>query len=191
MADTVTIGGVVHKGGLEEHQVSGGKQASREMGNVDIAEPMPQTGAQQDPPTIMVGSLPAEQPCCPHCGFGLHPVRQNSAGDSLFECLTGGCVGDGYMAIYRLAGPRWEQFQGRGIVEGWKQPLRYADVLRLQQEAAKGGQAAAAPAPPAEKPKGAWPGEQAEGGDDKVEPVAESKSVQRRKAIQKAGKAGA
>jgi hypothetical protein len=141
-----------HHGISKEQALALGK-VERDLGSVDVAEAMPQPRGLQEPVTINVGWLPAEQPMCPHCHTGLHAVRQNQAGDSLFECVQAGCVGDGYMAVYRVQGPRWEQFQGRGVVEGWRQPVRMADVMAQAQRPQP------APAAPAEKPKGAWPGE--------------------------------
>lgn len=133
--------------------------AERDHGSVDTAEAMPQSPAANEPVTISIGYLPAEQPMCPHCHTGLHPVRQNQRGDSLFECLQP-CLGDGYMAVYRLGPPAaWEPFEGRygkGPVDGWLKPVRFADLAALVAAAQ------AAPPAPAEKPAGAWP--EAEGG---------------------------
>lgn len=150
--------------GLDETEVAGGRGRSKDLGSVDSAESMP---SQQQPLTINVGWLPQEQPMCPYCFTGLHVAKQNERGDTLFECLQP-CVGDGYMAVYRIAGPRWEQAPPsiRPQVEGWKQPVRLKDIQAAHAEQKQ--------AEPQEKPQGAWPeGEvaaRAQGGDDKVEP---------------------
>jgi hypothetical protein len=177
--------------GLSREQASALGKHEQDLGSVDVGEAMPVSRAQQTEPTIInVGYLPGEHPMCPCCHTGLHVVRQNAQGDSLFECIQAGCPGDGYMAVFRIAGPRWDHYQGRYGAErpqDWKPPVRRADLEAVAAQAK--------PAEPQEKPAQAWPeGELA--GPVKL-PVAasegqgqpkESKSVQRRKAAQRAPK---
>jgi hypothetical protein len=174
-------------GSMTREQAGAVGRFERDMGSVDIAEPMPTPPqTMPEPVTMNVGYLPSEQPMCPCCYTGLHPIRQNAQGDSLFECVQAGCVGDGYMAVYRVNPPRWEQFQGRGIVEGWKKPMRMADVLEARRKA-EAGEAAPEPVVPAEQPKGSWPDDD-QPLEGKVTVSTESKSVQRRKAAQRAAR---
>ncbi len=164
----------IHEG-LTKEQALAYRRAGGER-EIEAVDPdlIPDRRNAADEPTtmIMAGYLPAEHPMCPRCGTGLHPIRQNPAGDTLFECVQAGCPGDGYMAIYRRAGPRWEQFAGRGLVDGWQAPIRFGDVqaIRRAVEAGKpldeakaevlgGAGGAAAPVTSGERPGGAWPGE--------------------------------
>lgn len=184
--------------GISKEQAHALGKHERDLGSVDTGESMPVSrDSQVQPLTINVGWLPQEQPMCPHCRTGLHAVRQNPQGDTLFECVQPGCVGDGYMAVFRILGPRWEHYQGRYGAqqpEGWKRPVRFADLQALaQQEAERQKEPEAKPA--MEWPKDDSPIHVQEAGVKS--PVAasegpgepkESKSVQRRKAAQKAGK---
>jgi hypothetical protein len=155
---------ITHEGLSKEQTLSiaGGRVGvERDLGAVDPDAPMPSPrGLAQGPVTINVGYLPSQQPMCPCCLTGLHAVRQNERGDSLFECLQP-CAGDGYMAVYRVGPPAsWEQFGGRGVVDGWKPPVRFGDVARLKAAAAKAAlEGKAAPAELAEQPAGGWPGD--------------------------------
>ncbi len=184
-----------HAGLSKEQAMALGKH-ERDLGAVDPAEPMPQSRAQQEVSSVInVGYLPSDQPMCPHCHTGLHPVRQNPRGDSLFECVQAGCAGDGYMAVYRVSPPAWEAYEGRygKDAQGWKHPVRYADLQAVLEQKEAQAQAQAQ-AQPAGKPEGGWPGEvettvSARKGPG-TEPAQESKSVQRRKAAQRAAKGG-